>query len=115
MLQVYSRSYCIGQLLLQRVVRAWPIALALLGTSTPHACGHCCRVTFVDFGMVGSLTHTMKKCMKDVVLAYITRDSRSLVHALSRLGTMDQRLVVVTGKEEAARRAILESFQQGVR
>jgi predicted unusual protein kinase regulating ubiquinone biosynthesis (AarF/ABC1/UbiB family) len=43
-------------------------------------------VTFVDFGMVGSLTHTMKSCMKDVVLAYITRDSRSLVHALSQLG-----------------------------
>ena len=43
-------------------------------------------VTFVDFGMVGSLTHPMKKCMKDVVLAYITRDSRALVHALSRLG-----------------------------
>src|SRR5947209_7290675 len=47
-------------------------------------------VTFVDFGMVGSLTHTMKKCMKDVVLAYITRDSRSLVHALSRLGFINE-------------------------
>ena len=33
---------------------------------------------------------------------------------VSRLGTMDQRLVVMTGKEEATRRAILESFQQGV-
>jgi predicted unusual protein kinase regulating ubiquinone biosynthesis (AarF/ABC1/UbiB family) len=43
-------------------------------------------VTFVDFGMVGSLTHTMKSCMKEVVLAYITRDSHSLVHALSQLG-----------------------------
>jgi predicted unusual protein kinase regulating ubiquinone biosynthesis (AarF/ABC1/UbiB family) len=43
-------------------------------------------VTFVDFGMVGSITHQMKRFMKDVVLAYITRDSRSLVHALSQLG-----------------------------
>jgi predicted unusual protein kinase regulating ubiquinone biosynthesis (AarF/ABC1/UbiB family) len=43
-------------------------------------------VTFVDFGMVGSITHQMKRFMKDVVLAYITRDSRSLVQALSQLG-----------------------------
>jgi predicted unusual protein kinase regulating ubiquinone biosynthesis (AarF/ABC1/UbiB family) len=43
-------------------------------------------ITFVDFGMVGSLTHAMKRCMKDVVLAYITRDSHSLVQALSQLG-----------------------------
>src|SRR5713101_3610153 len=47
-------------------------------------------VTFVDFGMVGSLTQHMKRFMKDVFLAYITRDSRSLVHALSQLGFIDE-------------------------
>jgi predicted unusual protein kinase regulating ubiquinone biosynthesis (AarF/ABC1/UbiB family) len=47
-------------------------------------------VTFVDFGMVGSLTHAMKRCMKDVVLAYITRDSHSLVQALSQLGFINK-------------------------
>src|SRR2546425_3308419 len=47
-------------------------------------------VTFVDFGMVGSLTKHMKKFMKDVFLAYITRDARSLVHALSQLGFIDE-------------------------
>ncbi len=47
-------------------------------------------VTFVDFGMVGSLTQHMKRFMKDVFLAYITRDSRSLIHALSQLGFIDE-------------------------
>src|ERR1700693_446978 len=48
------------------------------------------NITFVDFGMVGSLTQHMKRLMKDVFLAYITRDSRSLVHALSQLGFIDE-------------------------
>jgi predicted unusual protein kinase regulating ubiquinone biosynthesis (AarF/ABC1/UbiB family) len=43
-------------------------------------------VTFVDFGMVGSLTKNMKRLMKDAFLAFIARDSRSLVKALSELG-----------------------------
>jgi predicted unusual protein kinase regulating ubiquinone biosynthesis (AarF/ABC1/UbiB family) len=47
-------------------------------------------ITFVDFGMVGSLTQHMKRSMKDVFLAYITRDSRSLVHALCQLGFIDE-------------------------
>jgi len=47
-------------------------------------------ITFVDFGMVGSLTKYMKKFMKDVFLAYITRDARSLVHALSQLGFIEE-------------------------
>jgi predicted unusual protein kinase regulating ubiquinone biosynthesis (AarF/ABC1/UbiB family) len=47
-------------------------------------------VTFVDFGMVGSLTKKMKRLMKDALLAYIARDSRTLVHALSQLGFIDE-------------------------
>ena len=47
-------------------------------------------VTFVDFGMVGSLTKHIKRFMKEVFLAYITRDSRTLVHALSQLGFIDE-------------------------
>src|SRR5205085_9904348 len=53
-------------------------------------------ITFVDFGVVGSLTKYMKKFMKDVFLAYITRDSRSLVHALSQLAFIDERANVVS-------------------
>src|SRR2546426_52717 len=47
-------------------------------------------ITFVDFGMVGSLTKHMKRFMKDVFLAYITRDALSLVNALSQLGFIDE-------------------------
>ncbi|HEX6482336.1 MAG TPA: AarF/ABC1/UbiB kinase family protein, partial [Ktedonobacteraceae bacterium] len=43
-------------------------------------------ITFVDFGMVGSLTKNMQRFMKDAFLAFIARDSRSLVQALSELG-----------------------------
>jgi predicted unusual protein kinase regulating ubiquinone biosynthesis (AarF/ABC1/UbiB family) len=43
-------------------------------------------VTFVDFGMVGSLTSTMKRSMKGAFLAVLARDTRSLVNALAQLG-----------------------------
>src|SRR5436190_2036224 len=52
--------------------------------------GHGPIIAFVDFGMVGSLTKHMKRFMKDVFLAYITRNARSLVHALSQLGFIDE-------------------------
>ena len=48
-------------------------------------------VAFVDFGMVGSLTTQMKRFMKDAFLAYLTRDTHSLVRALSQLGFIDER------------------------
>nr|HET6905134.1 AarF/UbiB family protein [Ktedonobacteraceae bacterium] len=43
-------------------------------------------ITFVDFGMVGSHTKMIKKSLKDVFLAFIVRDARSLVSALATLG-----------------------------
>lgn len=43
-------------------------------------------IAFVDFGMVGSLTKTMKKAIKDLFLGFVARDSRGLVNALNRLG-----------------------------
>ncbi|HVB20332.1 MAG TPA: AarF/ABC1/UbiB kinase family protein [Ktedonobacteraceae bacterium] len=43
-------------------------------------------IAFVDFGMVGSLSKTMKKSMKDLFLSFITRDSHQLVNALKKLG-----------------------------
>jgi len=47
-------------------------------------------ITFVDFGMVGSLTNNMKRFMKDAFLAFIARDARSLVNALSQLGFIEE-------------------------
>ncbi|HEV2581229.1 MAG TPA: AarF/ABC1/UbiB kinase family protein [Ktedonobacteraceae bacterium] len=43
-------------------------------------------IEFVDFGMVGTLTKSMKKALKDLFLGFLMRDSRALVSALSRLG-----------------------------
>jgi predicted unusual protein kinase regulating ubiquinone biosynthesis (AarF/ABC1/UbiB family) len=43
-------------------------------------------IEFVDFGMVGTLSKTMKKSLKDLFLSFVTRDSHALVEALARLG-----------------------------
>lgn len=43
-------------------------------------------IEFVDFGMVGSLTKSMKKSLKDLFLSFVARDSHALVTALSHLG-----------------------------
>ena len=43
-------------------------------------------IAFVDFGMVGTLSKSMKKAMKDLFLSFIARDSHSLVQALDKLG-----------------------------
>jgi predicted unusual protein kinase regulating ubiquinone biosynthesis (AarF/ABC1/UbiB family) len=43
-------------------------------------------IEFVDFGMVGRLSKSMKKDMKDLFLSFLLRDSHALVAALARLG-----------------------------
>lgn len=43
-------------------------------------------IAFVDFGIMGFHTKTIKKSLKDVFLAFIARDTQSLVQALARLG-----------------------------
>ena len=43
-------------------------------------------IEFVDFGMVGRLTKTMKKAMKDLFLSFVMRDSHTMVEALTSLG-----------------------------
>jgi predicted unusual protein kinase regulating ubiquinone biosynthesis (AarF/ABC1/UbiB family) len=43
-------------------------------------------IEFVDFGMVGTLSKSMKKAMKDLFLSFVGRDSRALVTALNHLG-----------------------------
>jgi predicted unusual protein kinase regulating ubiquinone biosynthesis (AarF/ABC1/UbiB family) len=43
-------------------------------------------IEFVDFGMVGRLTQSMKKAMKDLFLSFVMRDSHTMVEALSSLG-----------------------------
>ncbi|MGI8855047.1 MAG: ABC1 kinase family protein [Thermomicrobiales bacterium] len=43
-------------------------------------------IAFVDFGMVGTLTSGMKRALKDLFLAFLLRDTRALVAALTGLG-----------------------------
>jgi len=43
-------------------------------------------IEFVDFGMVGSITSSMKKSMRALFLAFLTRDSEAIVEELSNLG-----------------------------
>ena len=43
-------------------------------------------IEFVDFGMVGSITSAMKKSMRALFLAFLTRDSETIVEELSNLG-----------------------------
>jgi predicted unusual protein kinase regulating ubiquinone biosynthesis (AarF/ABC1/UbiB family) len=43
-------------------------------------------IAFVDFGMVGSLTNSMKQALRDLFLGFLMRDSHALVDALRRLG-----------------------------
>src|SRR5215469_14864359 len=47
-------------------------------------------IVFVDFGMVGSLTKSVKKALKDLFLGFVARDSHGLVLALERLGFIGQ-------------------------
>jgi len=43
-------------------------------------------IEFVDFGMVGSITSAMKRSMRELFLGFLTRDSETIVEALSTLG-----------------------------
>ncbi|GAC1357177.1 MAG: AarF/ABC1/UbiB kinase family protein [Ktedonobacteraceae bacterium] len=43
-------------------------------------------IAFVDFGMVGSLTKSMKQALKDLFISFLSRNSHALVNALVKLG-----------------------------
>ncbi len=43
-------------------------------------------IAFIDFGMVGSLSKSMKQSLKDLFISFLSRNSRSLVNALVKLG-----------------------------
>ncbi len=47
-------------------------------------------IAFIDFGMVGSLTKSMKQSLKDLFISFLSRNSRSLVNALNKLGFIGQ-------------------------
>lgn len=47
-------------------------------------------ITFVDFGMMNSHTTRIKQSLREVFLAFIARDARSLMKALAKLGFIGQ-------------------------
>jgi predicted unusual protein kinase regulating ubiquinone biosynthesis (AarF/ABC1/UbiB family) len=53
-------------------------------------------ITFVDFGMVSTVSKTMKRSLKDIFLGFLLRDSRAIVHALVRLGFIGEGANLIT-------------------
>ncbi len=47
-------------------------------------------IAFIDFGMVGSLTKSMKQSLKELFVSFLSRNSRALVNALVKLGFVGQ-------------------------
>jgi predicted unusual protein kinase regulating ubiquinone biosynthesis (AarF/ABC1/UbiB family) len=47
-------------------------------------------IEFVDFGMVGAITQSMMKAMRELFLSFLARDSKAMVQALSQLGFIGQ-------------------------
>jgi predicted unusual protein kinase regulating ubiquinone biosynthesis (AarF/ABC1/UbiB family) len=46
------------------------------------------RLTYVDFGMMGAISDTLRAGLRDFILAAVGRDSRGLVRSLERLGVL---------------------------
>ena len=46
------------------------------------------HLTYVDFGMMGTISDTLRAGLRDFILAAVGRDSRGLVRSLERLGVL---------------------------
>src|SRR5947209_430682 len=65
-------------------------------------------IEFVDFGMVGTITSSVKQAMKDLFLSVVTRDSQTMVQALSQLGLIGKGANLAA--LESGLQALLEQF-----
>jgi len=74
----------------------------------PGTLGKVPIIEFVDFGMVGTITGSVKQAMREVFLSLVTRDAETMVQALSRLGFIGQgaNMAVI----ESGLRVLLEQF-----
>jgi predicted unusual protein kinase regulating ubiquinone biosynthesis (AarF/ABC1/UbiB family) len=52
------------------------------------ASGEPWRLTFIDFGMMGEVSETLRAGLRDFILAAVARDGRGLVRALEGLGVL---------------------------
>ncbi|MBA2392020.1 MAG: AarF/ABC1/UbiB kinase family protein [Ktedonobacteraceae bacterium] len=53
-------------------------------------------ITFIDFGMVGTVSKSMKRSLKDIFLGFLLRDSHTIVQALVRLGFIGEGANLIT-------------------
>src|SRR2546429_1091224 len=74
----------------------------------PGTLGKVPIIEFVDFGMVGTITSSVKQAMKDLFLSVVTRDSETMVQALSQLGFIGKGANLAA--LESGLRALLEQF-----
>ncbi len=55
---------------------------------TPGVDGEQWRLDYVDFGMMGEISDSLRSGLRDFILAAVARDSRALVTSLDRLGVL---------------------------
>ncbi|MDF1478114.1 AarF/UbiB family protein [Leifsonia sp. H3M29-4] len=46
------------------------------------------RLTYIDFGMMGEITDSLRSGLRDFILAALARDGRALIHSMERLGVL---------------------------
>jgi predicted unusual protein kinase regulating ubiquinone biosynthesis (AarF/ABC1/UbiB family) len=66
------------------------------------------RLTYVDFGMMGEISDSLRSGLRDFILAAVGRDGRALVAALERLGVLLK--TADTNELERAMTALFDRF-----
>jgi predicted unusual protein kinase regulating ubiquinone biosynthesis (AarF/ABC1/UbiB family) len=77
---------------------------------TPAAAGSSdqWQLTYVDFGMMGEISDTLRAGLRDFILAAVARDSHALIASLDRLGVLLQ--TTDTDELERAMTALFDRF-----
>jgi len=66
------------------------------------------RLTYVDFGMMGEISDSLRSGLRDFILAAVARDGRALVASLERLGVLLK--TADTNELERAMTALFDRF-----
>ena len=78
------------------------------GSADGAAHGADWRLTYVDFGMMGEISDSLRSGLRDFILAAVGRDGRALVAALERLGVLLK--TADTNELERAMTALFDRF-----
>jgi predicted unusual protein kinase regulating ubiquinone biosynthesis (AarF/ABC1/UbiB family) len=66
------------------------------------------KIVFIDFGMMGEITHELRNGLQNFIFALVSRDARACVEAMQRLGVLLP--IVDTVELERAIAAMFERF-----